>query len=249
VISLTGLEDVPENLPTDLTIQTQGFPIGWVVPFLNPTIITAMDGLLTADIRVGGTQGAPDLTGSASVSRGSITLPNTRVRYSDIEIRTRLSGRNMLIDQAELRSGGGSLSASGAIEFISLTRQEYDLKIDAENFRAIHTDTYRGTIGGKFELGGTSEAPTLSGNLLLGPMDVFLTEELTAEELEYVRLTPRDLQVLESRFGYRISAADTTMFDFYQALRMDLSVEVDRDVWLRSAKAPQWMWSSTDGSM
>ncbi len=239
VLSLTGLGEVPETLPTDLTIQTQDFPIGWIMPFLDPTLVTALDGVLTADIRVGGTQGAPDLSGSATVSRGSITLPNTRVPYRDISIQTRLSGRSVHIDQAELHSGGGSMRASGTVEFVSLTDHHYDLKIDAEDFRAIHTDTYRATIGGHFLLGGTSDAPTLTGDLRAGPMDVFLTEELTAQELEPVQLTARDLQILEARFGYRISTADTTSFDFYKALSMNLSVEIDRDVWLRSAKAPQ----------
>jgi translocation and assembly module TamB len=78
----------------------------------------------------------------------------------------------------------------------------------------------------------------LSGNLTIGPADIQLTDELTAEELETVTLTPQDLQVLEARFGYRISEDDTTTFDFYDALSMNLELEMGRDVWLRSTKNP-----------
>jgi translocation and assembly module TamB len=54
-----------------------------------------------------------------------------------------------------------------------------------------------------------------------------------------VQLTDRDLRLIEERFGYRIQAEDTTLFDFFTALAMDISVEMERDTWLRQTSNPE----------
>lgn len=45
--------------------------------------------------------------------------------------------------------------------------------------------------------------------------------------------------MLERNFGIRASAADTTTFDFLDALTMDVEILFGRDVWIRSNKNPE----------
>ncbi|NNF04888.1 MAG: translocation/assembly module TamB, partial [Rhodothermales bacterium] len=49
-----------------------------------------------------------------------------------------------------------------------------------------------------------------------------------------------DLRTLWERFGVRISAADTSSFDFYRAMKIeDLRVRLERDTWVRSTSNPE----------
>jgi translocation and assembly module TamB len=54
-----------------------------------------------------------------------------------------------------------------------------------------------------------------------------------------VTLTPQDQLTLEERFGVRITAADTTTYDAYEALSLDLTVSIRRNTWLRSKSNPE----------
>ncbi len=237
-LKLSSVEAAASDVPARLAIETPGFPIGWLEPFIDPQLVSRIDGNLQADVLISGTQGNPELSGKASISSGRILLPEAAVPYSDIEINAGFDGTAIAIERAQLRSGNGTLSAEGSIDFITLTRQRYDIDASLKAFRAVETPTYQATIGGDVRLTGSSTSPVLEGTVVVGPANIFLTEELTSDELEPVRLSARDLQTLEARFGYRITEADTATFDFYEALTMEVNLEMGQNVWLRSAKNP-----------
>ena len=54
-----------------------------------------------------------------------------------------------------------------------------------------------------------------------------------------VALGPQDQLTLEERFGLRLGTADTATVDTYQAMAMDLGVQIERDTWLRSTSNPE----------
>ncbi|HMB94204.1 MAG TPA: translocation/assembly module TamB domain-containing protein, partial [Rhodothermales bacterium] len=80
--------------------------------------------------------------------------------------------------------------------------------------------------------------PVLTGTVNLQSADFYLTDETTAAQFEPVTLTEADVLMLERNFGIRVTEADTSTFVFYDALAMDLTVTMDRDVWLRSRGNP-----------
>lgn len=89
------------------------------------------------------------------------------------------------------------------------------------------------------KLQGTNRSPRLGGRIRVEQGDFYLTEETTAEAFEPVTLTDRDLFTLEDRFGLRVSEADTTTFDFYEAMEIaGLRVDLARNTWLRSTSNP-----------
>src|SRR5690606_24271909 len=74
----------------------------------------------------------------------------------------------------------------------------------------------------------------LRGAVVLAEGDIYLTDELIAQDLADVTLSDEDLRLVEARFGRRITARDTSVSRFMQALDLDLRVETQRKVWLRS---------------
>lgn len=228
-----------QNSGVDLQIVADQFAIGWIEPFLDPELIDEIEGRLTADIDVRGTFATPQVSGQADLANGKIHLPEYRVTYEDIRVDAELVDDQVLINHAEMHSGGGSAIATGTINLANLALGEFNIDISLEDFFAINSTQYRGDVSGDLVLSGTTREPVLGGNLNVLSADVYITDETTSTEFEPVTLEERDLQRLEQRFGVRVAEADTSTFVFYDALAMDLRVNLERDVWLRSSSSPE----------
>ncbi len=233
----------PESA-VDFKIRSEDFSLGWLMPFMDRTLVDRLEGRLTADVDVRGTVDAPLLSGTAMLDEGRIGLPKLgRPRhslvFSGVTVETELEDNRVLVNHFQVRSGGGTLIGRGSVRLSELTLGAFDLTMSAEDFLAIDTRVYHAVTAADLTLQGTTRSPILSGDVSLISADVFLTEELTSDEFEAVKLSENDQQILEQRFGLRLSEADTTTFDFYEALTItDLTVRLERDSWLRSKKNP-----------
>ena len=229
--------------PVRLDLSTERFPVDWVDPFLDPATIREVRGVLAADVAVRGTLDDPDLDGTASLTDGGAALPTLETRYRDAAAALRFDEDQVTLEDAVLRSSNdGRLAAEGVINFPRLTVGEYDLSLNASDFIAIDTRAYRrAVIDGAMTLRGTTVRPVLTGTVQVQSADIYYNEALaeSAAAATAVPLTEEDQLTLENRFGLRLSAADTTTFDAYEAMEMDLSVRIRRDTWLRSESTPE----------
>ncbi len=253
VLTLTG--SVPADLrlqtptpvsvsdrPVQLAASTEAFPINWVDPFLDPATARSVTGTLTADAEIRGTRTDPELSGAISVSDLGAFLPPLETRYRNGTARLQLNDDELRLTESRIRSSNnGSLNITGVVNFPELTVGEYDLTIEASEFLAIDTQAYRdGIIGGQMNLQGTVREPALSGNVQVQSGSVYFTEALAGGgSLSTVSLSRQAQLTLEERFGIRLTEADTTTFDMYEALSLDLNVEITRDTWLRSNRTPE----------
>lgn len=223
----------------DLTVRADSFAIGWVEPFLPPETVSRVDGKLEAEMTIGGTLETPVLEGQAMLVDGVVGLPELGVTYRDVQADVAFADNRVLVQHVELDAGGGTLIGTGTINLPDLTLGEFDLEASADDFLAIDTREYRMVMDGDFVLQGTTQAPVLRGDVQVVSADFRLTDQAASTELATVRLSDDDLATLERRFGIRVSEADTSTFDFYQALTMNLDVEIERDTWLRSNANPE----------
>jgi translocation and assembly module TamB len=229
--------------PVRLSLRTGRFPVNWVDPFLDPATVRDVSGILAADVAVRGTLSDPDLAGTASLSDGAASLPALETRYRDASATLRFADDRVQLDTAVVRSvNNGRLQAEGVINFPQLTVGEYDLTLNASNFVAIDTRAYRrAVIDGTLSLQGTTQKPTLAGTVQVQSADIYYNEVMAESDAlaTTVPLTEEDQLTLENRFGLRLSAADTTTFDAYEAMEMDLTVQIRRNTWIRSKSAPE----------
>ncbi|PSQ72673.1 MAG: translocation/assembly module TamB [Bacteroidetes bacterium QH_2_64_26] len=228
--------------PVRLDASTDRFPINWIDPFLDPSTLRSVTGTLTADAEVRGTFDQPVLSGTISVADLGGSVPTLNTNYRDGSARLELEGNTLRLADSQIRSpNGGSARVTGSINFPQLTVGEYDLSIDASNFLAIDTPAYRkAVIDGTATLRGTIQRPALSGNVRIQRGDVHYGEVLaeTKGAMSTVSLDAQDQLTLEERFGVRISSADTTTLNTYDAMSLDLDVEITNDTWLRSKSSP-----------
>jgi len=229
--------------PVQIDVTTDQFPVDWVDPFLDPTTVRGVEGLLSADVDVRGTLEAPNLAGTASLTDGAAYLPALETRYYGAQAVLQFADDQVTLENAVLRSSNdGQLRADGVINFPQLTVGQYDLDVRATDFLAIDTRAYRrAIIDGALSLRGTIQQPALGGRVRLQSADIYYNEALSdgGTAVTAVQLSEADQLTLENRFGIRLTAADTTSFDAYKALEMDLTVEIQRNTWIRSKSNPE----------
>ena len=223
-----------------LAVQADSFAVEWARPFLNREQVEDLGGTLTADINIGGTLAAPQVQGTAALTGGTLELASTGTTYENIRAQLRLTGDQVQVQEAAMQSGSGRLTATGAVNLQALTLGELDLAIDASEFRVLDTDDYGATASADLTLTGTTDAPVLRGDVTVRDADLYL-DALREGSGQYgpADLTEEDLRELRENFGVRVTEADTTQSQVYQALAMQLDLEIERDTWLRSTSNPE----------
>ena len=220
-----------------LNITSDGFAVDWILPFLDRETFSSIGGRITGRMDIRGTFSDPALSGTAVLHNGSVGLTEFGVTYRKIEGDFSFSGNQILVDHLEAASGSGTAIVTGSISLSELTLGDFDLDISSEDFLAVDNREYRAAAASELELTGSTRRPELNGSVEVVSADIYLTEEI--EEFAPVTLSLEDLQTVEQRFGIRITSEDTTTFSFYNALSMNLSVRLSRNIWLRSRKSPE----------
>ena len=237
-IRVAGQLADPES-DVSLAFEADRFNIGWVEPFLDPVTVDEIEGRLTGKVDVSGTLDTPVLVGAATFDDGRLGLPLLGITLTDVAAESELARDSVYVNHIEVTSGKGTFIGHGVIDLQSLTVGAFDLEGSVEDFRAIDTRPYVADISADLRLQGTTEAPFLTGTVRLVNTDIRPTEESTDIEFGPVEFTEADVRMLERYFNIRVTAADTTTFVLYDALAMDLNVEIEQDVWLRSRKNPE----------
>ena len=244
-LSLAGgapeLAEVRGDEGVQFRVEADAFPIAWAQPFLASRGYTDIGGTLRADVTVTGTQEDPDLSGSAVLTGGRLGVAATGMTYEPLYAELGFEGDQILLEDvriADAASGEPELIVTGDITLRELSVGELDLTIQPLGFTAIDTRTYDELVlergGEPLRLTGTLDAPVLRGAVVLASGDIYLTDELVPPELEPVELTDEQIRLVEARFGRRITARDTAVSRFTDALDYDLSVHIENNVWLRS---------------
>lgn|GEM_PF-2159305 len=235
---VTG-EDAAADDEVTIVARANAFPIGWVEPFLDDRAVSELGGALRLDLTVSGTQAAPELDGVATVTDGRFGAVATGIVYpffADVTFR----GNRISLDDVRVTDDAGAtrLDVDGVVRLRELSVGEFDLTIRPDAFTAIDTRTFRRLVldagTQPLRLTGSLTAPVLRGAVTLARGDIYVTDELVPPDLERVELTDEQLRTLEARFGRVITARDTAVSRFTDALDYDLTVQINRNVWLRA---------------
>ncbi|HZF27438.1 MAG TPA: translocation/assembly module TamB domain-containing protein, partial [Steroidobacteraceae bacterium] len=85
------------------------------LPIFLPQIDRAA-GHLTADVRLGGTLGTPEINGSLLIDDGELDVYTTNMRLRDLKARADLKGNGLTLT-ASVRAGNGTANLDGALEW------------------------------------------------------------------------------------------------------------------------------------
>ena len=160
--------------------------------------------------------------------------------FRDINSRLSLQDNIISFTNTSTRTGAGTFDVEGELRLQDLANAEIDIDMRANEFNVINTREYRSTLSGDLNFAGTLTEPVLTGDVQLLNTDVFFENApVKNSPILNVQLTDEDLRMLENQFGVRPTARDTATSDVYEALTMDIEIELGRDTWIRSRSNPE----------
>jgi len=231
-------ERADRSADLNLVLQSDGGSIRWLNPFLDPTVMSDLEGLLTMEITVRGTIESPRLAGFLHLDGTRFQLPEYGVTYRMDRFRSSLQGVSLSVEEARLRSGGGTVDISGQVDFASLTNSSFDLRAQLDRFRAVRNEELHTTLSGSLQLTGRTTRPELSGQLTTSNTSFWPTET-AGGDLRQFPLSFEDEVMLVENFGYQTVVADTLSDAIWRGLAMEVSIEIERDTWIRQRVNPE----------
>ena len=148
-----------------LHLVTDDFPLGTLDPGIRS--VQDVEGLLRADMRIGGTTAEPRLTGDMQLVDGAVTIPVLDKRYTEIDGLATLSGREVRVQRMVAHSGG-TASVTGVITFEELTNPTFDLAASLDDFQPQGADNADdAAASGTLRLTGSLGAPVVSGRVVM----------------------------------------------------------------------------------
>ena len=206
-----------------------------VLEALTPAL-RQVEGVFSADLGIAGTWDSPRLRGTLGVT-GAAAIPALNVRYEAVNGRLMLSGDSIAIQTLSARSdrGRGRIDVSGVVRLERLTRPVLDLRIAADQFRALDLkNNVSITASGQLALQGPVFGASLTGHANVTSGVLYFADLVQKRIVNLDELADTSLAAIiqQQRLGPEFQSV------FLDSLRIDdLGLEMGSDVWLRSNEA------------
>jgi len=223
------------QLPDTLSVRATADSVNLsLLEALTPAI-QRVTGVFSADLGVAGTWDAPRLEGSLTIADAAATIPALSVRYQDVNGHFALSGDTIAIRPLSVTSDRGRADVTGVVRLERLTRPVLDLRIAAEQFKALELrNRVAITASGRLLLQGPVFGATLTGHASVTDGDLYFADLVQKRIVNLDELADTLLASLieQQRLGPEFQNV------FLDSLRIDdLELEMGSDVWLRSNEA------------
>jgi autotransporter translocation and assembly factor TamB len=234
-----------------LRLYSAGLKLGGLAALAPPRMVTDATGQLKFDLAISGPPPRP-------IANGTLTLDNLGAQIVPLGLRIQRSFAHMRItperftlEQMVINGGtgghsanSGSINASGGIALNNYLPGAVDLSVKIEKFPAIHTQQYQATIGGALHLGGTPNAPDVTGQIevlngTVRPDLAFLTATKYSRDTTIVVIRPgQEASVKGSGAnGAQAHAPPVVHSNLFDQLAVNVAVIIHRNTWIRHPDA------------
>jgi translocation and assembly module TamB len=206
-------------------------------PLFNPEKIRDLEGRLSLNAHARGTNETPRLSGDIVVRDAQLRImPLAKYHHGSLQLR--LEGRDARVVRGRFRSGDGEIDFSGKLGLDSFPTLALDLTGRLHEFAAISDDQLRATVTGEVRLVGQIKNPRVNGKLQLHNTDYYLQAKNLQSSAESIELSPRDLRILERRFGPEVANRSKRARGFLPAWELNGDIALGENVWLRRRSDP-----------
>jgi autotransporter translocation and assembly factor TamB len=204
--------------------------------------IDDLQGQVVGEVSVTGTFEAPEPRGSLEIDVPSLTVVPTGVRFRDITGSLSLSDDVVTVDSLVAYSRG-PIRISGQVDLARPSEPALDLVVVARDSRIMHTEDVQLQADADLTMTGPFDGVVIEGDVRIregriripetrelaapGPLD--LTDPATFARVDEAFVAARDALVPPSPFA--------------EALRVELSVFIERGMWIRSTEANVELYS------
>ncbi len=155
-------------------LNVSGADWGWlsaVVPQID-----RFDGPITAKVSASGPLKAPELSGNASWTDGSILIPAMNVELKQINLLASGASQGTANLTGSAMAGGGSLSVEGKFEDLMLTTRSVTIRVTGDNAELLNWPEYRLWATPEITVVGNADGWTLNGSVFVPRADIALKE-------------------------------------------------------------------------
>ncbi len=206
-----------------------------------------IQGKLVADIVLSNTFADLRGVGPIRVVDGHFDVPELGTKYRDVNLAFILQGKELIIRDFRLKSGGGRLSlVEGGLSLSEQALKDFNAKFKASGFQLINNKKMRATVRGNIDISGSVQAPYFSGELNVTESRIYYPAWL--EEDVTVELSKKPFFVIDTdsvrndtlgaiRFQKRAKEPEASFTEsrFYRNLRGELALIFPRNTWIRSS--------------
>ena len=223
------------QLPDTLSVRVTADSVDLSLLEAVTPAVRQVAGVFSANLGVAGTWDGPRLEGSLAIANATATIPALSVRYDSVNGRLTLSGDTIAIQSLAVTSERGHADITGAVRLERLTRPMLDLRIAAQQFKALDLrNRVAITASGRLTLQGPVFGATLTGQGSVTEGVLYFADLVQKRIVNLDELGDTSLAsvVEQQRLGPEFSNV------FLDSLRIDdLELEMGSDVWLRSNEA------------
>ena len=229
-LALTGVTGprLPKDRQIDLALRADSLPLD-LIPQIS-TLVTDLKGSAVADFKVTGTLARPEIAGTFKLDGAQAHVVPVGLTLTRINGSIRMLHDTIVVDSLVAYSGG-RMSVTGGLGIGSLREPSFDLKVFANHAIVLNDKDGKLTanidlavtgpfkdahVGGDLRiLDGVLFVPKSEGKKIIGTSDPALFSVLDTAVLANREIFPTQSPLLAN-------------------LRMDVNLQVDRDVFVRS---------------
>jgi translocation and assembly module TamB len=232
------------DAPITIDARSEGLPLDLVSRFTDA--VEDVRGRAFGAVSIRGTTRNPEAVGALALLDGTVRLVPTGMRLTNVAASIRLLGDTVIIDSIAGRSGG-RVFARGGLGIRTLSQPSFDLHLVAENARLL--DDHRGTI--RADVGVAVQGPFNRTNVT-GRIGVRSGVIIVPESDHKEVLSARDPTLYEVIDTARVDETEEALVEqsaLMSNLRMDVTVDVARDTWVRTNEANVEIYTPPERSL
>ncbi|MFL5523987.1 MAG: translocation/assembly module TamB domain-containing protein [Gemmatimonadaceae bacterium] len=221
----------PADRQIALSITADSLPLD-MVPALSG-YVSNMRGKVASSFKVAGTLNHPQVTGQFSLHEGQARVVPAGITLNLVEASIRLLGDTIVIDSIAANNNG-PIRLTGGIGLKSLTQPSFDLRLTTQNAQLLHNDKGELWVTSNLAMVGPFKDAHVTGDVRLRRGVVFVPRSENKNLIgsgDPALFNVIDTAVMADRELF------PTQSPFLRNLRMDVSLSVDRDVFVRSSEA------------
>ncbi|MGQ0712497.1 MAG: translocation/assembly module TamB domain-containing protein [Gemmatimonadaceae bacterium] len=217
--------------PLSFELRADSLPLDVLPKFTDA--VSEVRGKVVGVLTARGTARSPQMTGLLAMDFASFRIVPLGVRMHDINGLVRLTGDTIVIDSL-VGYSRGPIRVRGGIGVAELTRPAFDLRIVATDARVLDNDNGRLDADANIGIEGPFESVYVTGTANIRDGVIYIPrsegkELISADDPAVFAVI--DTSVVSDR---EILPAQSSLL---QNLRMDVSLNVSRDTWVRSSEA------------
>jgi translocation and assembly module TamB len=228
----SGAGELLPDAPIAIDLRSDGLPLDLVSRFTDA--VDNVQGRAFGVVRVRGTTRRPNTAGALALQNGSLRVVQTGMSLTNVVASIRLLADTVIIDSISARAGG-RLIARGGLGIKKITEPSFDISLDADNARVLDNDQGSLRADANVQVKGPFNRTNITGKLGVRS-GVIIVPESDHKDVISAR-DPALYQVVDTARVDEESVGLITQSPLMSNLRMDVTLAVARDTWVRTSAA------------